>query len=67
MEKYKLKYTHYIECFTYVGKSKKRRYFQKCIFIEMAKNSKAKVKVREGNEYIRYVNKNRLIKMYENV
>ncbi|MFA5299616.1 MAG: hypothetical protein WC389_15615 [Lutibacter sp.] len=60
--------THYIECFENVGKKEKRRVFEECIFIEMAKNKKAKVKVlkglRGGDGNIRYVDKDRLIDMY---
>lgn len=65
MGKTKLKNTHYIECFKYVGNGKKRRWFQEGAFIEIAKNGKAKVFVR--NRYIRYVDKNKLINMYENL
>jgi hypothetical protein len=60
--------THYIECFEYVGSHEKRRIFEECIFIEIAKSGKAKVKIvkglRGGEGNIRYVNKDRLIEMY---
>lgn len=60
--------THYIECFENVGNGEKRRVFEECIFIEMAKNKKAKVKVlkglRGGDGGVRYVERHRLINMY---
>jgi hypothetical protein len=60
--------THYIECFENVGNNEKRRVFEECIFLEIAKNGKAKVKIvkglRGGTNNIRYVNKDRLLNMY---
>lgn len=60
--------THYIECFESVGRGKKRRLFQRCIFLELIGEDRVKVRVlsgvRGGGCYLRYVNKDRLINMY---
>lgn len=61
--------THYIECFQHAGIGKRKRIFSECQFIKYTDNgNKAIVKVikgiRGGEGNIRYVDKNRLIKMY---
>ena len=71
--------THYIECFENVGRGKKRRLFQRCVFLGLVGEDRAKVRVlhrvrdgRGGDSYdliymaneIRYVKKDRLINMY---
>lgn len=60
--------THYIECFENAGNGEKRRIFEECIFIEIAKNGKAKVLITKGIKggegNFRYVNENKLIEMY---
>jgi len=60
-------YTHYLECFEYCGKGKKRRYFNKCRIIGTLDDKIiiCSLSSKSGKVVLRYVNQNRLIKMYE--
>ena len=64
-------WTHYIECFLANGSKRKKRIYQKCKFIRWSKSGQAVVRVEDGirdnKGYTRYVDKDKLIPMYESV
>ncbi|MDQ8748363.1 hypothetical protein [Elizabethkingia miricola] len=61
-------FTHYMMCFQYAGKNKKRRYFDQCYIIRM-KGDEAYVCYQSsvsGKTGKRYIDAARLLPIYEN-